>query len=215
MAPSRKKPEPRPYHHGNLREALLAAAEHLLEQHGLQGVTLREVARVAGVSHAAPYHHFAGLDALLAAVAERSFTQLGEAIALAAQAREPREGLLRICEAYVAHACAHPAQFRLMFGPMLARKSEFPEFAEAALGAFVQVLAVAEASAPGKGAAMALSGWSLAHGFAHLAIDGALEDLPVPVQGDAATARSLAQWLLGGDAAAPRAKAKQPQRKRP
>ncbi len=213
--PARKKtPEPRPYHHGNLRESLVEAAEQLLERHGLEGVTLREVARLAGVSHAAPYHHFAGLDPLLAAVAERSFTQLGEAIAAAARAAKPRDALLGICEAYVAHACAHPAQFRLMFGPMLARKSEFPAFAEAARAAFNQVLEVAEALVPGEGAAMALSGWSLAHGFAHLAIDRALEDLPVPVTADAATARRLAQWLLQREAA-PAGKGQDRQRKRP
>ena len=213
--PARKSPPPRPYHHGNLRESLVEAAEELLEQHGVQGVTLREVARVAGVSHAAPYHHFAGLDALLAAVAERSFTQLGASIAKAAQAGEPRDALLRICEAYVAHACAHPAQFRLMFGPMLARKSEFPEFAGAARAAFTQVLEVAEALAPGEGAALALSGWSLAHGFAHLAIDRAMEDLPVPVSPDPATARRLAEWLLRRDAPAPGGKRQRRQRQAP
>ena len=58
MAPTR----PRPYHHGNLRETLMVAADELLASQGLAGLTLREVARVAGVSHAAPYHHFANLD---------------------------------------------------------------------------------------------------------------------------------------------------------
>ncbi|MBK8073446.1 MAG: TetR/AcrR family transcriptional regulator [Ramlibacter sp.] len=193
---SSRKPPPKPYHHGNLHEALLDAADQLLAQHGAAGLTLREVARAAGVSHAAPYHHFAGLDELFAAVAERSFLQLGQALAQAAQASDAREALLGICEAYVAHAVAHPAQFRLMFGPMLARKAEYPDFAQAARAAFLQVLDASGRYAPGQAATVALAGWSLAHGFAHLAIDGALEGLPVPAAPDAAMARQLAQWLL-------------------
>lgn len=192
----RKKAPPKPYHHGNLRQSLLAAADELLSAHGVQGLTLREVARQAGVSHAAPYHHFANLDELLAAVAGLSFARLGDALAQAALAQDPREALLNVNDAYVRHAQRYPAQFRLMFGPMLARKTEFPEFAEAARAAFLRVLAVAERFAPGQGAQVALAGWSLAHGFAHLANDGALADLPVQVGPNAATARALADWLL-------------------
>lgn len=191
-----RRPPPRPYHHGNLREALLDAADALLGRHGLPGLTLREVAREAQVSHAAPYHHFAGLDDLLAAVAARSFEQLGTAMARAARQPDAREALLDICEAYVAHACAHPAQFRLMFGPMLARKTDFPDYARAARASFGELLATAERFAPGEAAALALSGWSLAHGFASLAIDGALDGLPVQVPPGAAAARQLAGWLL-------------------
>lgn len=192
---TRRSP-PRPYHHGNLREALLDAADALLAEHGVQSLTLREVARAARVSHAAPYHHFAGLDDLLAAVAARSFDQLGAAMEHAAQNGDAHEALLGICEAYVAHACAHPAQFRLMFGPLLARQADFPDYARAAQAAFAQLLSTAERFAPSEAAALALSGWSLAHGFAALAIDGALERLPVPVPAEAAFARQLAGWLL-------------------
>lgn len=193
---TRKKPVPKPYHHGNLRETLLAAANELLASQGVQGLTLREVARQAGVSHAAPYHHFASLDELLAAVAAQSFEKLGAALTQAASAADPREALLQIGDAYVGHAQAQPAHFRLMFGPMLARKAEFPELTQAARASFEVVLAAAERYAPGEGAAVALAGWSLGHGFANLAIDGAFDGLPVPVTPDVAMARQLHAWVL-------------------
>lgn len=196
MRMASRKPPPRPYHHGNLRESLLAAADELLGRTGLQGLTLREVARAAGVSHAAPYHHFANLDDLLAAVAARSFERLGQAMEAASRQPDAREALLQIGDAYVGHARAQPAHFRLMFGPMLARKAEFPALAEAARRSFDVLLATAERYAPGEGAAVALSGWSLGHGFANLAIDGAFEGLPVAVSPDVAMARHLHEWLL-------------------
>ena len=190
------KPPPRPYHHGNLRETLLAAADALLADQGLQALTLREVARAAGVSHAAPYHHFTNLDELLAAVAARSFDGLTQAMARAAAHPDAREALLRVGEAYVGHALRQPAHFRLMFGPLLARKAEFPLLARSARESFVLLLEAAERYAPGEGAAWALAGWSLGHGFAHLAMDGALEGLPVPASADAAMGRRLHEWLL-------------------
>src|SRR5471032_759222 len=113
----RRLPEPRPYHHGDLRASLLAAAAAWLDERGAESLTLRELARAAGVSHAAPYHHFAGRDELLAGVAEHAFDRLGDALArAAAQAANPGQALLDIGEAYVREAVAHPAQFRLMFG---------------------------------------------------------------------------------------------------
>lgn len=189
-------PKNRPYHHGNLRETLMLAADELLASQGLVGLTLREVARVAGVSHAAPYHHFANLDELLAAVAARSFEMLGAALAEAAARPDAREALLRIGDVYVAHARAQPAHFRLMFGPLLSRKDEFPVLAEAARASFMQVQQAAERYAPGEGALVALTGWSLGHGFAHLAIDGALDGLPLPVRPAEALARRLHEWVL-------------------
>src|SRR5215470_14796789 len=97
----------RSYHHGNLPVALVRAAAETLEKQGLESVTLRAVARKAGVSHGAPYRHFPSLDHLLAAVAEDGFRKLGEAL----KARPPVE----MGETYVRFALAHPALFRLMF----------------------------------------------------------------------------------------------------
>ncbi|MDQ3273297.1 MAG: TetR/AcrR family transcriptional regulator, partial [Pseudomonadota bacterium] len=86
------------YHHGNLSEALLDAAEQLLPTRGAEALTLREVAREAGVSHGAPYHHFGSREALLAAIAERGFEGL-TAVMLGANGATPRDQLIGICEA--------------------------------------------------------------------------------------------------------------------
>jgi AcrR family transcriptional regulator len=192
------KPTPKPYHHGNLRESLLAAADTVLVERGVQGITLRDVAKAAGVSHAAPYHHFANLNALLAAVAEASFVALGEALAQTSTEPDTRERLLRINETYVAHARARPAQFRLMFGPLLAHSNEYPTMKAAAQRAFGHVLAAACAHDPERGPELALTGWSLAHGLSNLLIDGAFDNLPMPVGNRDGLARQLALRALGG-----------------
>ncbi len=190
MPALRTKSEPRPYHHGDLRASLLEAAARWLDEQGDATLTLRELARAAGVSHAAPYHHFASRDDLLAGVAERAFQRLADAMAAAAAAaRTPLDALLDIGEAYVREALDHPAQFRLMFGPMLARKDAHPGLQAAAEGAFGVLLAAAEAHAPGRGLELALTGWSLSHGASNLAIDGAFSGLPIP----SAQARQLAR----------------------
>lgn len=195
--PSVPKALPKPYHHGNLRESLLAAARALLAEKGPQGITLRDVAKAAGVSHAAPYHHFASLDALLAAVAEASFTQLGDALEMASAEPDTRERLLRITEVYVAHARAQPAQFRLMFGPLLAQSAQYPALQAAARRAFAFVLAAANAHDPAHGPALALTGWSLSHGLSNLVIDGAVDTLALPLGDTDTLARQLALRALG------------------
>ena len=158
------------------------------------------VARAAGVSHAAPYHHFASLDEMLAAVAERGFAQLTAAMAAPAGESDGRERLLQICEAYVNCARSHPAQFRLMFGPLLARKHEFPTLKAAAEGAFAQLLAASTALDAERGPELALLGWSLAHGLSNLLIDGAFDGLPMELPAGATLARQLAEKRVKADA---------------
>ena len=187
----------RPYHHGNLRASLLEAAEAVLAEHGAHGLTLRDVARAAGVSHGAPYHHFASLNELLAAVAERGFVILGDAMAEAVAVPDTRERLLRVTQAYVDCARAHPERFRLMFGPLLASKDEHPALKDAAQCAFGFVLAAANAHDKKHGASLALAGWSLAHGLSHLMIDGAFEGLPMKKQNPDTLARELSERMLG------------------
>jgi AcrR family transcriptional regulator len=190
---ARRAPAPRPYHHGDLRACLLDAAARWLDERGAETLTLRELARAAGVSHAAPYHHFAGRDELLAGVAELAFDRLADALAAAADAPDAALALLDIGESYVREALAHPAQFRLMFGPMLARKSEHPGLQRAAERAFTVLLQAATRHAPARGLELALAGWSLSHGAANLAIDGAFGGLPIaPAQ-----ARRLARLDAG------------------
>ncbi len=189
----------KPYHHGNLRDSLLDAADALLARDGAQALTLREVAKAAGVSHAAPYHHFASREQLLAAVAARAFAGLAAAMAAADADRTRTQGerLVDICEVYVEFARARPAQFRLMFGPMLAQKSRYPDLKQAAEGAFQVLVAAATAFNAERGPELALTGWSLAHGLANLAIDEAFTDLPVAVPEPSVLARAMAARMLG------------------
>jgi AcrR family transcriptional regulator len=107
----------RPYHHGNLREALLAEAERTLRERGAQELSLRELARGAGVSHGAPRRHFADRQALLDALAEAGFARLGSELAAAAeQAGERFEQRLRsVAGAYVRFAIDDAALLELMF----------------------------------------------------------------------------------------------------
>ncbi|MES2162271.1 MAG: TetR/AcrR family transcriptional regulator [Pseudomonadota bacterium] len=189
----------KPYHHGNLRDSLLDAADALLAQDGAQALTLREVAKAAGVSHAAPYHHFASREQLLAAVAARAFAALATAMAAADgdQTRAQGERLMDICEVYVEFARARPAQFRLMFGPMLAQKAHYPDLKQAAESAFHVLVVAATAFDAARGPELALTGWSLAHGLANLAIDEAFTDLPIAVPAPAVLARAMAARMLG------------------
>lgn len=170
------------YHHGDLREALLDAAEALLAQRGAAGLGLRDVARSAGVSHAAPYHHFAGLPELLAALAERSFQQLGAAMQAGVDAHpgDAREQLLAIAAAYVDFARRRPARFRLMFGPVLASRQQHPGLDRSAEASFRVLLDAATRFDAAAGPLIALTGWSLAHGLSHLSLDAAFTGLPLP-----------------------------------
>ena len=104
----------KPYHHGDLRRALLEAAETVLEREGPGGLSLRAVAREAGVSPAAPYHHFKDKDELLLAVGKTGFQKLKAALADAAR-DAPQDKLPAIGMAYVEFAQAHPATYRVMY----------------------------------------------------------------------------------------------------
>src|SRR5215468_3554034 len=107
----------KPYHHGELREALVTAGRKLLEEKGLRGFTLRECARRAQVSHAAPAHHFASIDDLLAEIATRGYQDL--AAAMAAEARrtsgDAAARLIAQGVGYMAFAAGNPVLFQLMF----------------------------------------------------------------------------------------------------
>ncbi|MBV7458863.1 TetR/AcrR family transcriptional regulator [Acidovorax sp. sif0632] len=184
------------YHHGDLRSALVGAAEGLLASGAT--LSLRSVAKAAGVSHAAPYHHFANLDALLAAVATRGFQDLAADMEAAHHGTDTAATLVGHCTAYVAFALARPAAFRLMFSPLLQRKADHPAFQAAADGSF-QVLRQAAHAHVAEGAdELALAGWSLAHGLASLAIDGALSAAPVSMPSTQDLAAMLASRLLVG-----------------
>src|SRR5688500_95290 len=105
------------YHHGDLRRALVKAALHLIQKEGMDQLTLRKVAKAAGVSHAAPYAHFSSKSELVAAVKEEGFTQLRDTISTAVEkTRGNAEKKLRVLgSAYVEFAAENPTMFQVMF----------------------------------------------------------------------------------------------------
>jgi AcrR family transcriptional regulator len=169
----------RPYHHGNLRAALVDPALELVEREGAEALTLRAVARAAGVSPAAPYRHFTDKRALLAAVAEEGFRLLASALRGArddgadARARFRARGL-----AYVGFATRHPSHFRVMFGRELADRSGYrglQDAAQAAFDALVEGVTDAQragAMREGDPRELGLTAWATMHGLAMLFLDG-------------------------------------------
>jgi AcrR family transcriptional regulator len=175
-----------PYHHGQLRRALLDTALKLATSRGVHGFTLRELARQAGVSHAAPYHHFADKAALMAALALEIFEAFSAALR---QAWDTAPGasidrLMAVGAAYVRFALDNPAAFRLMFRPELWESTttddaESHAALEAAREAAFYVLldgitACQEDGVipPGDPQLIALTAWSTVHGLATLLLDG-------------------------------------------
>jgi len=181
-----KKPsraQPRPYHHGDLRAAVLAAAEKILEKEGVDALTLRAVARAVGVSHTAPKNHFGDLVGLLSELAAVGYRRFGQALADAMDAvgAEPRARLKAMGRAYVTFARAHPGLFALMYrGERLdiTRPSlqEAIESTRQALRAANTSIATATPLPPLKMIARATASWSLVHGFAMLLLDGRLQN---------------------------------------
>ncbi|KAB7622661.1 TetR/AcrR family transcriptional regulator [Alkalilimnicola sp. S0819] len=165
------------YHHGNLRAALIDAALDLLRTAGLEGLSLRAVARGAGVSQTAPYSHFSDKRALLAAVAETGFQQLVSAMrAEAASCTRAETRLARLGKGYVRFALKEPALFRLMFGSELGDIGDFPALGKVAGQAYDQlrqsVSTLMEGAPAAQHNAECVAAWSLVHGLAVLLMDG-------------------------------------------
>lgn len=177
---SRRGSSPPP---GGLRDTLVEAASTLIARKGPQGFSLREVARRARVSEAAPYWHFADREALLAAVAERGFLQMAKSMMeIWSEVADPLLRLRALGIGYVKFALVHPAYLRVMFGAEVPDKAAYPALKEAADRTFamlVQAIAQAQASGqvrPGDSEGLAVAAWSLVHGLAALLVDGKLKD---------------------------------------
>lgn len=186
------------YHHGALRPALIAAAEALIAERGLHGFSLREAARRAGVSPSAPAHHFGDARGLLTAVAAAGFRDLGDVLEAASKGETRAERIRGQGLAYVAFALANPARFDLMWRQPLLDTSD-PAYAEPANRAFFildRAVRGEAACGPELDAAVApsIACWSLVHGFARLAMDGAFGVGP---DAPAIAARALLPAVLG------------------
>ena len=181
----------RPYHHGNLRRAVLDAALAVIAEGGPDGLSLRQLATRIGVSHGAPAHHFGDRAGLLTAVAAEGYDLLGDALDVARQ----DGGFLEVGLAYAQFAIDHPAHFQVMYQPTLYRCDD-----PAVLAARARAASALYASATTIGAAapatdVGLAGWCLMHGVATLWLAGnlrAVTDDPI------ALARSIAKPTFSG-----------------
>ena len=186
--------EARGYHHGNLRDALIAAGVELARTGGPSAVLLRAASREAGVSHNAAYRHFANQEDLVAAVAERCMEQLGRLMVERADAVSARGPLRRaqarlgaIGRAYVDFARAEPGWFRTAFSSARPHQDGAPpgDLDEslspyALLGARLDELAAAGGLSPERRAGAEFVAWSAVHGVSSLLLDGPLRALPEP-----------------------------------
>ncbi|HWE33218.1 MAG TPA: TetR/AcrR family transcriptional regulator [Solirubrobacteraceae bacterium] len=162
------------YHHGDLPAALVRAALDLLHESGETELSLRAVARRAGVSPAAPYRHYADREALASAVAAVGYRELAERLAAAHPMPSTPDELASVAIAYVQFALERPALFRIMFGEPCDRDSDERVAATAAVSAYVR--GIVERTFPDADAdAMATAVWALVHGLAFLYLDGKLD----------------------------------------
>jgi AcrR family transcriptional regulator len=179
----------RPYHHGDLRRALLDAALAQVAEHGPAALSLREVARQAGVSHAAPAHHFGNKAGLLTAIATEGYRILASALAEAGDFRE--QGV-----AYVVFATEHPAHFAVMRAPDLLH-NDTPELTAARDDAGRHlgdsVAARMHPADPVAFRAAPIAAWALVHGLASLLLEGNVQ--PGPDEDVASLARAVTGHL--------------------
>jgi AcrR family transcriptional regulator len=171
---------PTPYHHGDLKNALIKAGTEILASEGLGGLSLRKVAKQAGVSHAAPYSHFRDKQALIAAISTEGFKQLHSQIESVKEIyqADPETLLVETAWAYVQFALNAPDRFKLMFSSVLEKEKEYPDFVEISRKNFRQLVEIveicqgAEILKSGDSDLIALSLWGTVHGFISLLLEG-------------------------------------------
>ena len=191
------------YHHGDLKRALTQAALGLVQEKGPKGFTLREVARRAGVSAAAPYRHFADKAQLLAAVAAQGFAQLDERLSAtaAAETADLAKRVLDMGRAYVHWAVTHPDYYQVMFGSELDKSD--PDLLTAGSRAFEDLLDAivrcqrARLLSDGDPREIAGPTWSLLHGVASLTIGRDLKHVGIKEDPQALAERALGRLLFG------------------
>lgn len=164
----------------DLRQKVLKASLALIEEGGLDRLSMREAARKAGVSHQAPYHHFADREAILAAIAGEGFVKLRQALARAAAdaGTDPRKAVEAMGRAYIDFALRHPAYFQVMFRADVVPLDRYPEARkeeDEAFGGLIEAIDKAFASEPDDvRRRLAIAAWALVHGLATLILEGSL-----------------------------------------
>ncbi|MFN8528822.1 MAG: TetR/AcrR family transcriptional regulator [Anaerolineae bacterium] len=170
-----------PYHHGDLKNALIRAGIDILSKDGIQALSLRSVAKRAGVSHAAPYAHFSDKQALVAAIAAEGYSKLYAHLAAAQHPQaEPLTRLIEAAHAYLHFALNEPDHFKITFAGVVEAEKNYPEYVEQSQRCFGLVLAlVADCQAsglfPGRDIQLVtVSIWSCIHGFVQLLLNNQL-----------------------------------------
>jgi AcrR family transcriptional regulator len=163
------------YHHGDLKNALIRAGIEILSREGMQALSLRYVAKRAGVSHAAPYAHFADKQALIAAIAAEGYNALYQRLAVAQNSQgDPLARLVAVAQAYVQFAIDEPDHFKITFSGVVEAEKNYPEYVEQSKRCFALVMAVVEACQAnsvleqGDARLATVSIWSCIHGFVQL-----------------------------------------------
>jgi AcrR family transcriptional regulator len=184
----------------DLRQKVLEASLALIEEGGLDRLSMREVARKAGVSHQAPYHYFVDREAILAALAADGFLKLGRALERAAAhaGSDPVKGVEHMGRAYVEFALRNPAYFQAMFRADAVPLDRYPEARsreEEAFGKLIESVDQAFANQPAEvRRAIAVGSWAMVHGLATLILEGSLaRKLKIPK----ARQRQVADDVIG------------------
>ncbi|MFM8452213.1 MAG: TetR/AcrR family transcriptional regulator [Acidimicrobiaceae bacterium] len=186
-----------------LREKVIKAAVKYVADNGPDGLSFRQIAADAGVSHQAPYHHFGDRSAIFGEIALEGFRKFAAVMGAPARADEDSENCVRLCERYVDFAIANKGHFRVMFRADLCQMHESPETEKAADDAFATLLdavseMVGDSASLDEIRVQATAMWSLAHGLATLIIDGPLETKIGRVSDRRALVRSVAQRAAKG-----------------
>lgn len=168
------------YHHGDLKNALIQAGIEILSEEGVGGLSLRKVALRAGVSHAAPYAHFADKQALIAAISTEGYRKLCEQLMALRKEHQadPQRQLVEAAWVYARFAQTDPGHFRVTFSSAVEQEKDYPALVQMTGNCFEQVVRIVEACQEagllrsGPADALAVSVWSIVHGFASLLIEG-------------------------------------------
>jgi AcrR family transcriptional regulator len=168
------------YHHGDLKNALIKAGVEILAKEGVGGLSLRKVAKRAGVSHSAPYSHFKDRQSLIAAISTEGFRQLYDELdaAVSAHADDPKEQWVEAAWAYVQFAMNNTDTFKIMFSGILDKEKDYPSFVDISGKTFERVVDIvricqnAGILRPGPSELVAVSVWGQVHGIISLALEG-------------------------------------------